>query len=79
MILSIVCISEKVLILRCFSSFPSFDKFPKTQNEKYTMFSGNPFYHEKGKAVYHFGKSSENRDFIKFSVITPKNRYFFAK
>ena len=43
------------------------------------MFSGNTFYHKKGKAVYHFGKSSENRDFIKFSVITPKNRYFLDK
>jgi hypothetical protein len=43
------------------------------------MFSGNTFYHEKGKAVYHFGKSSENRDFIKFLGVTPKNRYFLDK
>jgi len=43
------------------------------------LFSGNTFYHEKGKAIYHFGKSSENRDFIKFSGITPKNRYFGDK
>jgi hypothetical protein len=43
------------------------------------LFSGNTFYHEKGKVDYHFGKSLENRDFIKFSVITPKKRYFLAK
>ena len=43
------------------------------------MFSGNTFYRQKGKSVYHLGKSRENRDFIKFSVITPKNHYFLDK
>ena len=43
------------------------------------MFSGNTFYHEKGKAVYYFIKSSENRDFTKFLSKTPKNRYFLDK
>lgn len=43
---------------------------------KQYMFSGNTFYHEKGKAVYHFGKSCENIDFIKFFVRTAKNTSF---
>ena len=39
-------------------------KNKKTQNEKYTMFSGNTFYHEKGKAVYRLYKSTENEHFL---------------
>jgi len=40
------------------------------------LFSGNTFYHKKGKVLYHFGKSCENRDFIKLSVRTTKNTNF---
>jgi hypothetical protein len=43
------------------------------------LFSGNTFSHEKGKAVYHFRKSVENRDFIKFLSEPQKIAIFLDK